>query len=418
MAAAFISGIAIGSAVGARLARRVAHPALWLAGTLVLVAVAGSVAGWFAASRLPLIIAVQVADPNAAFAPVVLRQALGIALLLLPMTFALGAAFPLALETASAGIGTAGRDAARVYAANTVGAIAGALAGGFVLVPELGLHGTFVQVSRLATIGGGIVAAVALGPQAATSPRARGSIVAIAVACGALALVVNIPAWDRELLISGAYKYAPYIRADDLEASLRAGRLEYYKEGAAATVSVRRLAGTVSLAIDGKVDASNGGDMLTQRLLGLLPAVLHRDPEDICIIGLGSGVTVGSALASGAVRHADVVEISPEVVEASAFFEQENGGALRAPGVRLVVGDGRSHLLRSRRRYDVIVSEPSNPWMAGVAALFTREFFEAARARLKPDGLLCQWAHTYDMSPDDLKSIVRTFALVFPQGSM
>ncbi len=101
-------------------------------------------------------------------------------------------------------------------------------------------------------------------------------------------------------------------------------------------------------------------------------------------------------------RRADIVEISPEVVEASRFFDRENGRALATPGVRLIVGDGRSHLLLTPQRYDVIVSEPSNPWMAGVAALFTREFFEAARARLKPDGLLCQWAHTYDISSETI----------------
>ena len=183
-------------------------------------------------------------------------------------------------------------------------------------------------------------------------------------------------------------------------------------------LSVRRLTGTTSLAIDGKVDASNAGDMLTQRMLGLLPVLIHGQAHDICIIGLGSGVTLGSALASGTIQHADIVEISPEVVEASHFFDRENGGALAKPGVRLIVGDGRSHLLLTPRLYDVIVSEPSNPWMAGVASLFTRQFFEAARARLKPDGLLCQWAHTYDISPQDLQSIVRTFGSVFPQGTL
>ena len=227
-----------------------------------------------------------------------------------------------------------------------------------------------------------------------------------------------LPGWDRQLLASGAYKYAPYLGTDNFDTVLRAGTLDYYKEGAAGTVSVRRLTGTTSLAIDGKVDASNAGDMLTQRMLGLLPVLIHGKAHDICIIGLGSGVTLGSALAAGVVEHADVVEISPEVVEASHFFDRENGGALSRPGVRLIVGDGRSHLLLTPRRYDVIVSEPSNPWMAGVASLFTREFFAAARARLKPDGLLCQWAHTYDISPRDLQSIVATFASVFPQGTL
>jgi tetratricopeptide (TPR) repeat protein len=173
-----------------------------------------------------------------------------------------------------------------------------------------------------------------------------------------------------------------------------------------------------SLVIDGKVDASNAGDMLTQRLLGLLPVLLHRDPQTVCIIGLGSGVTLGSALASSQVRQADVVEISPEVVEASALFSRENGDALRDPRVRLIVGDGRAHLMLTTRTYDVIVSEPSNPWMSGVAALFTREFFAAARARLNPDGLLCQWAHIYEISPSDLRSIVHTFAAVFPRATM
>jgi spermidine synthase len=203
-----------------------------------------------------------------------------------------------------------------------------------------------------------------------------------------------------------------------MDTVLRAGVLEYYKEGAASTVSVRRLTGTTSMAIDGKIDASNAGDMLTQRLLGLLPVLLHGNARDIAVIGLGSGVTVGSALAAGTVERADVVEISPEVVEASRFFDRESGSALTRPGVRLIVGDGRSHLLLTPRRYDVIVSEPSNPWMSGVAALFTREFFEAARSRLNPGGLLCQWAHTYDITSQDLQSIVATFASVFPQGTM
>ncbi len=238
------------------------------------------------------------------------------------------------------------------------------------------------------------------------------------LAIAAVAIILSLPPWDRDLLSSGAYKYAPYLGSENIETVLRAGMLEYYKEGAASTVSVRRLTGTTSLAIDGKIDASNGGDMLTQRLLGLLPVLLHGNARDIAVIGLGSGVTVGSALAPGTVRRADVVEISPEVVEASRFFDRESGSALSRPGVRLIVGDGRSHLLLTPQRYDVIVSEPSNPWMSGVAALFTREFFEAARSRLNPDGLICQWAHTYDISPEDLQSIVGTFASVFPEGTM
>ena len=118
---------------------------------------------------------------------------------------------------------------------------------------------------------------------------------------------------------------------------------------------------------DGKTDASNRSDMLTQALVAHLPLLLHPDPRHVAVVGLGSGVTLGAALAHP-VTDVDVVEISPEVVDASRFFERENRRALADPRTHLIVGDGRSHLLLSRRQYDVIISEPSNPWIAGVAA--------------------------------------------------
>jgi len=422
MAASFITGLALGSAAGARLSRTVARPAYWLAGTLAITAIGASMASSYAASRLPLVVAAEVAAASVTFTSVVVRQAVEVAVLLLPLTFALGAAFPLALATASAGTGSIDADAARVYVANTLGAISGSIAAGFLLVPRFGLQITFRGTSRAA-----IAAAVAIAGWAAVSGRERGTTRRVVVlgalaAAGLLgAILIDVPAWDRELLASGAYKYAPYIHAGDagdFAASLRAGRLEYYREGAAGTVSVRRLTGRLALAIDGKVDASNAGDMLTQRLLGVLPVLVHGHPDQLCVIGLGSGVTVASAMATGLVHHSDVVEISPEVVAASALFAHENANVLASPHVRLIVGDGRSHLHLAERRYDVIVSEPSNPWMAGVAALFTREFFEAARLKLGRGGVLCQWAHLYDMSDADLRSIVRTFASVFPQSTM
>ena len=427
MAAAFITGLAIGSAAGTALSRRTLRPIAWIAALLITGAIVSVGVAWFAANRLPLIVAAQVADPDVAFSRVIIAEAMGVALLLLPTTVALGAMFPLALAAAANPSSTVARDTARVYAANTVGAIAGALAGGFVLLPALGLRSTVQAAAIVSAVGG--AACLARNHPSTSSGQARsavvlslfrgkGALTAAAVGVSAVTAILMTPAWDRALLASGAYKYAPYLESQDLDTILRAGSLDYYKEGAAGTVSVRRLTGTRSLAIDGKVDASNGGDMLTQRLLGLLPVLIHGHARDIAVIGLGSGVTVGSALATGTVRQADVVEISPEVVEASHFFDDESGRALAQPGVRLIVGDGRSHLLLTPRRYDVIISEPSNPWMSGVASLFTQEFFEAARGRLNPGGLLCQWAHTYDISADDLRSIVRTFASVFPQGTV
>lgn len=457
MAASFVTGIAVGSFVGTAVARRTTRPATWLGLTLACGGAAAVLSAWYVATRLPLDVAVEVAAPGAQFSSIVWRQAFLIGFLLLPVSAALGIVFPLALAVAGAdaGASSVARETAHVYTANTLGAIAGSLAAGFVLVPALGLRATLRDAALAAAVAGIVIllrseraatmpaeVAVALpgdGRRAATrrgdakdaraardgrkgdkrrAKKGGAGLLPAALAVAMTAAIALAPPWDRALLASGAYKYAPYIGGADLDAVLRAGTLVYYKEGSAGTVSVRDLNGTRSLAIDGKVDASNAGDMLTQRLLGLLPVLLHGRAESVAIIGLGSGVTAASALAAGAVRHADVIEISPEVVEASRFFDKENGGVLGRPDVRLIVGDGRSHLLLTPRQYDVIVSEPSNPWMAGVATLFTREFFAAAKARLRANGLLCQWAHTYDIQPEDLRSIVATFGSVFPQAAM
>ena len=332
--------------------------------------------------------------------------------MLLPLACVLGAAFPIGAALAARSDEGVTRDVSLVYGINTIGAVAGSLGGAFVLLPLLGLQQT-LHVAGVLALGAGCLAFVA----GRLSSRQRVMTAATAVATAVL--IFAMPAWDIDLLSSGGYTYAADVDDPelDLATSLKAGTVLYYKEGATATVSVRRLAGTVALAIDGKVDASNWADMLTQKLLAHLPLLLHPDPHDVCIIGLGSGVTLGAALRHR-IDRADVVEISAEVVEASSFFADDNGLALEDPRTRLIVGDGRSHLQLSAEQYDVIISQPSNPWMAGVAALFTREFFLAARERLTPGGIFCQWAHTYDIADADLRSIAATFMNVFPNGTL
>lgn len=405
--AAFILGIAAGSAVGVAVTRRVRAP---LAALAVALAASGGLA--LAAAALVddalLMVARWVATPGVTFESVLWREAALAAGLLLPMSLAFGAAFPLALAVAARTDETVVRDLGLVYAVNTLGAILGALLSGFLLVPALGLFDTIRLVGLLTAAGGAALAWRA---------RAGKPWPALVVAGGVAAAAWLVPSWDARLLSSGAYKYAAALRGPDLETALTAGDILYYREGASATVAVRQLAGTTSLAIDGKVDASDAADMLTQRLLAHVPLLLHPAPRTAAILGLGSGVTVGSALTHGLDR-ATVLEIAPEVVEASRFFEDHNHGALDNPRTRLIVGDGRTHLLMADEQYDVIVSEPSNPWMAGIASLFTKEFFQAARARLAPGGVLCQWAHTYDISDADLRSIVATFLSVFPDGTL
>jgi spermidine synthase len=404
----FIVGIAIGAAVAARLAARMRHPSIGLACSL-LISAGFALAAAAAVDWALLTIGEIVSRPDVRFADVLQREVLLVSALLLPMTIAFGAAFPFALAMAGGEDEGVTERIGVIYAVNTLGAILGALLAGFLLVPVAGLHNTIRLVAAVSAI-----TAIAILIRTA---RTRGRWLGFGLA-GAVAIAIAFaPKWDPSLLSSGVYKYAAAMRGPGLEASLTAGELLSYREGSTATVAVRRLTGTLSLAIDGKVDASNAGDMLTQRLLAHVPLLLHPNPDKVAILGLGSGVTLGSAL-QHPITEATVLEISPEVVEASRFFETENHKALADPRTRVIVGDGRTHLMLGRQTYDVIVSEPSNPWMAGIASLFTREFFEGARARLAPGGLLCQWAHTYDISNDDLRSIVATFLSVFPEGTL
>lgn len=409
MLSVFIAGLGGGAMLGARLAPRVPRPLAALGASLLATAAAAGLVTALV-DRVPLAVASLVADRSASYARVLATEAWLAAALLLPAAASLGAAFPLALSAVMPRAGRVSRDASVIYAANTAGAIAGSLAAGFVLVPSLGLQRTALFAATLASLAG-------LAVLLAARPSRAAVIAASIAAAVTTAAGWSLPAWNVAMMSGGAYKYSRHAGGGDLQSGLEAGRLVFYEEGAGGTVSVRVVAGATSLAIDGKVDASDAGDMLTQALLAHVPLLLHPEPRRVAIIGLGSGVTLGSALRHP-IEQADTLEISPEVVEASSWFAHVNGRPLDDPRSRLIVGDGRTHLLRGAGQYDVIISEPSNPWMAGLATLFTRDFFLAARARLAPGGLFCQWAHTYDISDADLRSIVATFAAVFPDGAV
>jgi spermidine synthase len=143
---------------------------------------------------------------------------------------------------------------------------------------------------------------------------------------------------------------------------------------------------------------------------------LCRNPEKVLLIGLGSGITLGAISTYPEVKELDCAEMERAMVEAAGFFSRENHAVLENPKTRLILNDGRNYVLATEKKYDVIVSEPSNPWMAGVANLFSREFLELCKARLTPDGLMCMWFHTYRMSDRDMKMIIRTFTTVFPNS--
>jgi spermidine synthase len=321
-------------------------------------------------------------------------------LLLFPLTMAAGMALPLAMQLRRASGAIGG-----LYGVNTAGCVLGAIVTAWLLVPHLG--------TERALYTGAMINA-GLGVMLALKPAWRAAGLGIA----GLALAgFAFPQWDLAAMTAGGYKYAPYFHGG-ATSELHRGEVLFLREGAAGTVTVRRMERTLTLAIDGKVDASDaGGDLLTEKLLAHLPLKMVAHPGSVCVIGLASGVTAGAALTYPA-RRLDVIEVSPEVVQASHLFDGVNGKPLEDTRTHLIVNDGRNHLALVDRQYDAILSEPSNPWISGMNSMFTREFFRIARRRLNSGGVLAQWFHLYNMPPDGLRSLLRAFTEVFPSAAL
>ena len=330
------------------------------------------------------------------------------------VTLWMGAAFPCAIAAWAPAGACVGRGVGRLYAANTAGAIVGVLLGGLVLVPTWGIHGSLkMAVAATLMLCGALLVA---GPGSIM----RRSLPAAAAL--ALALFVTfLPDWDRRLMSSAPAVYAPsYLRAGagrPLREIVRDQEILFYRDGRSGTVAVTRERGQVFLRINGKIDAGTVVDMPTQIMAAHLPLLAHPAPRSVFILGMGSGMTAGAA-ARHPVERVDVLEIEPAVIEASRFFRDFHGDVLRDPRVRATIGDGRNFLQASSAAYDVIISEPSNPWMSGLAALFSREFFLLARARLRPGGVMLQWVQSYNLAPEHLKMVVATFREAFPATSI
>ncbi|HEX7880943.1 MAG TPA: fused MFS/spermidine synthase [Candidatus Eisenbacteria bacterium] len=335
------------------------------------------------------------------------------AVTMLPPTLLMGAAFPLVARLYTDGTQGLGKKVGEMYAANTVGAILGSFVAGFIFIPALGRQSTI-----LVAVGVNLASAFLLYLALARAGRmTRGAwTLAGAFALVALALIpITARRWDPYLMASGAYVYADgYAREPDLKKPLHEQRLLLFKEESEAILSVWRSQHVVSLRTNGKVEASSSGDMLTQKMISHLPIVYHKAPEDVLMIGLASGISLGSVLAHPEVRKADCVEMLGGMRDVTDFFLKWNHDCLRDPRTNLIINDGRNHLQLTREKYDVIISQPSNPWIVGIGSLFTREFFRLSAERLTDDGILCQWVQTYQMSRRDFGSILKTFHEAFP----
>jgi spermidine synthase len=316
-------------------------------------------------------------------------QFIVMAALLLPPTILFGGLLPAAFRAFGGDGGAASRDVGQLYAWDVLGSIAGVLLAGFFLLPQLGSINALLVASTL------LLAAVLL---VQWSSGIRAALVSLAVIVPASAVLwVAAPGWDRYLMSSGVHSYAAHFGSSHTPQTLSQelssrSELLFYADGLTSTITVTREAGGAEapllIATNGKTDGSSYHDMATQRLAAHLPLLLHSAPREIAIIGMGTGSTAGSAA-----LHPDsrvrVIEIEARMIEGARFFHEHNHGVHERENVEILVADGRMHLLRARGHYDVVISVPSNPWLAGSSDLFTADFFTRAAGAIKAGRGLC-----------------------------
>lgn len=396
--AVFLAGVALGAELGRRWGPRALGPALAALGLLAV----GGTAAWRA---LPhgLAAAWSITGASGQLA----SGALLLAIAMAGAPVASGVVFSASLQSADGC--SPQRAAGQILGANTLGGVLGAALAGLIGMPLIGIRGIVLLIGVLAVL------------TAATLPASRRQRLAPLVALGLLTALT--PRWDPALYAVGLYNRL----GEFVDLSPRAVEdfahdgwtMRYYRDGITASVAVGESTRTGNrwLSINGKVDASDGADMPTQQLSGQLPLAVAASQPDrpTLVVGLASGVTAGEALKAGA-DALTIIELEPAVVEASRYFDHVSGAVLDDPRVTLIEGDARAHLLRPGPDYAVIISEPSNPWITGVSNLFTLQYWQIARSRLRTDGVFCQWVQLYALPPRALRSLVRTFLEVFPQA--
>jgi spermidine synthase len=307
-----------------------------------------------------------------------------------------------------------------VYAANTLGAIVGALAVSFWAVPSFGTRWAEQSLVITAGISAAILfyvlrpasnaVATAVPPAGLmSSRRAKALSPAWALAAAFVAAAV-LPGPSKVFLAHGRYIWW----VDDRD------QYPYVSEGAASTVAVHIAPdGYRNFHVSGRVEASNNpNDMRLQRMLGHLSALAHPRPESVLVVGLGAGTTAGALAQHPEVKRVVICEIEPRVVGAASQFEIENYAVLKDAKVQVVFDDARHFLATTREKFDIITSDPIHPWVRGNSVLFSREYYAVVRSRLKPGGIATQWVPLYETNEEAIQIQMKTFMDAFPDGTV
>ncbi|MEE3328250.1 MAG: fused MFS/spermidine synthase [Myxococcota bacterium] len=342
---------------------------------------------------------------------------LAFTVMLLPCVL-IGIAFPLANQARARLAAGYSRPVGETLGLNTLGSIAGSLSAGFLLIPLMGIQQGMLFSSSFYLAWGILV----LGAVLYTYRPTLRPIVAVGVALGMIAsfsIPYFTPVWSAEVL--GSFSNNQLFLYVGKDGEVRAGtddfkgEVSYYKEGRGASVAVIEQSGYHSLAINGKVVATDDrSDLRTEYMLGHVPVLMHPNPKTALVVGMGAGVTLGSVVAHDDLDQIALAEIEPAVLGAAPQFARANGNPLQDPRLDVYLEDGRNFLKTTNRTFDVITADPIHPWTRGSGYLYTEEYYRVAASRLNPGGVMCQWLPLPDLSPEDFKSVVATFAKVFP----
>jgi predicted membrane-bound spermidine synthase len=334
----------------------------------------------------------------------------GISLLVMfPAAFFAGMTLPLfTMALLRKGWGEA--SIGRIYAANTLGAILGVALAVHVLIPLLGLR-LAVTLAAVVDIGLGVILLRVYATNVRPPPFRLAVTAGVAVLAGSLVL----GQLDPRALASGVFRHG--------QSSLSEGSsIEYFRDGKTASIAVVASGSIRAIVTNGKSDAAlqmdpaaaPSADEVTMALLAVLPIAAHPQPRDIAVIGWGSGMTTDLLLASGTPRRVETIEIEPAMHEGARLFGSRVARAYDDPRSHVVFDDARTYFSTGRKQFDVIVSEPSNPWVSGVGALFTHEFYRLLRNHLRPSGLVVQWLHAYELDDPLLMTMLAALVSEFP----
>lgn len=394
------------------------RPATWAGFALTCIIEAAAIALPYAlGDHIALLAAALQSLDLFGFAGQVLGWAVTTAIVVLPAAVASGVQFPLLIALLGKGRKQVARQVGLACAWNTAGAIVGSLLGGFGLLPLLSALGTWRLV-------GCLLAALGVGAALASARHGIGRrwtpVLLSSLGASVVVLLLGVQGPTAVWRHSGIGTKRAELPEDtgsynamrDFENAARRA-ISWEADGVESSVALYTAAG-LAFFVNGKSDGSTQGDAPTFVMGGLLGAILHENPRRALVIGLGTGITAGWLGAIPSLEKVEVVEIEPLILRVAQASAAVNRDVRNNPKVHIVIGDGREALLTDRNAYDLIVSQPSNPYRAGVASLFTAEYYLSARARLNPGGLFLQWVQAYEVDSQTVRTIYATLASVFP----